>query len=179
MKCSMNKAIFAIALSLCLMGGACSPHLSRVQLWQQGKERLDLSHNYALDSTNVPPSTSFVRIHQEGFTVEKPFPILYFSDKWIEVNTVLFETDAVMSVEDLRKVVQLSKKQQCDASNYKAEEERIVIDGHFRNIKIKCSLNRKQACSFLKDLTFLDFAHEFSYNLKNVDDLVSRLACSN
>jgi hypothetical protein len=166
----------ALTISMTLFVGACASDVSRVQLWQQGKEDFDLSHNYAMDSTEVPLSQSYVKVHQEGFVVAKPFPVLYYSDKWIEVNTVTFETITVMSLADFNKVSSLASQQEC-TSSVGSEEGFIVVSGRVSNSEIYCRLNKAEACSFLENLKRLNFVHEFSYNFGNVDELQARLQC--
>ncbi len=67
-----TKWLATISLPLIVAGCAASP--TPVQLWQEGKAPLSPTYNYFGDTTLIAPSTTYVRLAEIGFTVDKPFP---------------------------------------------------------------------------------------------------------
>ncbi len=128
----------------------------------------------------IGPDVDYIFIRQKGFPESRPIPTAYLSSAWIEVKSSRFQSDIVMSPNDLSVAFQATNKLACvpDHSDQINGEGIEVTSKRHGAAATVCFISAEAACPYLKTIASADYDNFTSYNMSSIVGLAADISCS-
>ncbi len=158
---------------------------SDAQLLSAGKESFDVfAHSYYGQPIYIPRSLTYVRFAFNASVVDKPFPLFYFTNASVPVDTWMLETDVVVKPATLNHIFASAQSLPCASNSNDLKQkggdlfdvQRRGSDGILR----RCLVSKAVGCTLLRrtenDLMVFDTRRKG--DLDEITELRRRMSCS-